>query len=420
MDEPKRPLTDNDLIKATLSWHANEITESELRETIGSYLERRAEQGATATSTADGGSIAGSVPIRTFASLAEADAKSKTSFYESVPYEPLADVVDEPRGAWIPDGWGLYYAIDDYLYRVSFGFVTILNLTIMVGFMIVAAVALSAWQISTSVERQQQQLYKSMGSNESNAKKPLIPSLTTSVTSSDSAASDRSPFSPDRTQEPSNEAADKPEQETPFDKAITLIDKPDLPAALTELESLEGSDQPNVLPLATLLKVESLMRLRNAESMELARQSLMDCKFAGHELNFDLLVARWMMTCSASDRMRFIREAASLPTEARSRMVNWAKVRSGSASAILESEIESNAPRSPNGVCDRLFLASCQYNGGKSEQTLRELLDVQQKLRALSTRGLDRAEAWLLESSKNELAEKVDDIVTLISRKQIN
>ncbi len=420
MDQPKRPLTDNDLIRATLSWHANEITESELRERVDSFLQRRSELGAYATSTADSGSIAGIVPVRTFTTLAEADAESKTFFYEAVPYEPLADVVDEPRGAWIPDGWGLYYAIDDYLYRISYGFVTILNITIMVGFLIVVAVALSAWQISTSVERQRQQLYKPMRSAEPGVKKPIIPLLNNSVPSSDSAASDRSPSSPEWTQESSNEAAHDTERQTPFDKALMLIDKPDLPAALTELELLEGSDQPDMLPLATLLKVESLMRLRNAESMELARQSLMDCKFAGQDLNFDLLVARWMMTCSASDRMRFIREAASLPTEARIRMVNWAKVRSGSASAILESEIESNAPRSPNGVCDRLFLASCQYNGGKSEQTLRELLDVQQKLRSLSTRGLDRVEAWLLESSKHELAEKVDDFVTLVSGKQVN
>ena len=444
MDEFNSPLTDKDLIKAILSWRADELSDDELRMAIDSYKSNLAETQITRSSKLPvsnslvSSNMGGSE--RKFATFDDFDSTSPTS-YETVPYEPIADVVDEPRGAWIPDGWGMYYAVDDFLYRVSYGFVTILNLTIMLGFLMVAGVVFSAWQVSQSAERQQRPKYKSMSSSPQRDRKSTVPELTAPVSTPNSNAID-SPFPSDAEQTPENatsdqkalepaasvsadsnasaRAADSKKMATPYDRAIELIDKPDWPAAMLELQRLEDSSEPGVKPMATLLKIELLMRERTPEAMELARQSMMDCKFEGHELNFDLLVTRWVLTCSADDRLRFLRESASLPPEARARMVNWAKVRSGSSSVLLESELESNAPRTPNGLCDRLFLASCQFNAGKSDQTLRELLNVQQKLRSLSTRELDRSETWLLESSKTLLAEKVDEIVTAISRKQIN
>ena len=55
--------------------------------------------------------------------------------------------------------------------------------------------------------------------------------------------------------------------------------------------------------------------------------------------------------------------------------------------------------------------------------TVRELLDMQQKLRKLQTSGTNKVEDWLLETAKLHLASKVDEILALAHRKlsrQIN
>ena len=429
MDEFKRPLTDRDLIRALLNWHADELSDDELRSRVDRYIDTLESRGSSApTKNLVSSSKANSLSEKRAlvpTSMVDIPARQSDEFlpYENVPYEPLADVVDEPRGAWIPDGWGMYYALDDFLYRVSFGFVTILNLTILVGFFVILGVAFSAWQISMSAERQKRPQFKSMTNSPEKTtekeRKSVLPELTTSVTSAATNSVD-SPFTESDVAIENSVPAIETNKATPFDKAMKLIDQADLPTAMLELQAIEDLQQPENQPVASMLKIEVLMRQRTSESMELARQSLMDCKFGEQQLNFDLLVTRWMLTCSGEDRQRFVREAASLPAESRKRMVNWAKVRSGSGNALLESELESNAPRSPNGLCDLLFLASYQYSAGKGDQTMRNLLDVQQKLRSLSTRELDRAEAWLLESSRSNLIEKVDEIVAAINRKQIN
>ena len=442
MDEMSNKVSESDLMKALLSWRLDNISSDQLRKIVDQYLQvspRFAETPADAELV----SVESRVPaIRTFASLEAEDAQraSLTPAYkapsfeehESVPYEPMPDVVDEPRGAWIPDGWGLYYMIDDWLYRISFGFVTVLNLTILLGFLIIIGVLFGAWQISTSSERQKKASYKTMvpsGSSrdkQRDATEPLTPAEpastnplngesgesngvseksddSTSTNSSTGEAptafkSSGSNNSSLNNSSPNDTALnDSGNDKVPnlssailtssFDKVLALMEASDHSAALKEIETLEAGDTAELQPVLTYLKIESLIQKRDNDSMELARQALMDCDSVGHELVFDLLVSRWMLMCSSQARERFLRESASLAIENRSRMVNWAKVRSGAFDAILESELESNAPRTPNAVCDRLFLASCRFNAGKGEQTRRELLDVELKLRSLNTRG---------------------------------
>ncbi len=98
---------------------------------------------------------------------------------ELEPYRPLADVVDEPRGAWIPDFWGMYYAVDDFLYSKTYGLVTVLNASIAVCLVIVVSVAIGAWQINKSIERQKKATFKSMSSAEvKSTREPTTPKLT--------------------------------------------------------------------------------------------------------------------------------------------------------------------------------------------------------------------------------------------------
>lgn len=470
MDEMSNKVSESDLMKALLSWRLDNISSEQLRRIVDQYLQVSPSLGETPTE-AELVSVESRVPaIRTFASLEAEDAQRAAltpayrapSFeeHESVPYEPMPDVVDEPRGAWIPDGWGLYYMIDDWLYRVSFGFVTVLNLTILFGFLIIIGVLYGAWQISTSSERQKKASYKTMAPSSSSrdrqreATEPFVPTEPVSTNplngnsgetsgvfekSDDSTSTDATSGEAPTAFESLSPNNSSPNKAAPnesgndnvpylsngiltssFDKVLALMEASDHAAALKEIETLEAGDTTELQPVLTYLKIELLIQKRDNESMELARQALMDCDTVGHELVFDLLVSRWMLMCSSQARERFLRESASLAIENRSRMVNWAKVRSGAFDAILESELESNAPKTPNAVCDRLFLASCRFNAGKGEQTRRELLDVELKLRSLNTRGFGKAETWLIEKSKKQLATKVAEIVNVLTNKQIN
>ncbi len=463
MEEMSHKVSDAELIKALLSWRLDNISSDQLRLVVDRYLAVRPNARTNFEDVSNTNTLADqpeSQASRTFEAMeaedalrsAAATAYKSPSFeaYETVPYIPIADVVQERHGAWIPDGWGLYYSVDDYLNRVSRGFLSILNLAMLFGFLVVAGVLFGAWQISMSNERQKKATFKPMSSSSTSRDKqrdaPKSPIPTTvgretspeetssvsgtsgtppSNTASASPAPERSPAvaaTSERTKRTEQLKSVEPELNkatvlSPFDKITDLLAASNSTDALREIEALEAGGQTDLQPMLTFLKVEALLEKLDSESMELARQLLMDCKSSGHELAYDLLVSRWMLLCGADSRERFLRESASLPIESRSRMVNWAKVRSGASDAVLQSELESNAPRTPNSVCDRLFLASCHLNAGMSEQTRRELLDVEQKLRALNTRGFGKVEVWLIESSKKQLVEKVAEIVTSIGRK---
>ena len=161
----------------------------------------------------------------------------------------------------------------------------------------------------------------------------------------------------------------------------------------------------------------------STNNMEEARQLLMDCKCGEYEIVYDLLVTRWMLLGRADDRNRFLTEAASLPISARQRMSTWAHIRNGSKDSMNAVALEVNNPKSQSDLCDLLFLASFHFNVGKIDETVLELLEVQEKLRALQTAGLNKAESWLLETAKKQLTSKVDEILAMVNRqrsKQIN
>ncbi len=101
-------------------------------------------------------------------------------------------------------------------------------------------------------------------------------------------------------------------------------------------------------------------------------------------------------------------------------MLPWAKVRSGAADALTETQLQSNVLDAPCPACDLLFLASCHFNAAKRDQSTRELLDAQQKLRGINAAGFDLAESWIVTASKEELVDKIDEIVRVMQRKQIN
>ena len=98
-------------------------------------------------------------------------------------------------------------------------------------------------------------------------------------------------------------------------------------------------------------------------------------------------------------------------------------IRNGSKDSMNAVALEVNNPKSQSDLCDLLFLASFHFNVGKIDETVLELLEVQEKLRALQTAGLNKAESWLLETAKKQLTSKVDEILAMVNRqrsKQIN
>ncbi len=60
--------------------------------------------------------------------------------------------------------------------------------------------------------------------------------------------------------------------------------------ALAQLQALEDGGRNELQPHIAFLKAEIMLQMNNKESLELARQSLMDTKFEGHEIVFHLLV----------------------------------------------------------------------------------------------------------------------------------
>lgn len=277
------------------------------------------------------------------------------------------------------------------------------TLAVLCCVFISAAVIVGAWQINSSNERQKKATFKSMPLEEPAAS----PSPTTATQLADSTD-----------KEQVEEMAPVQVHFVEFEDVIRSLDQSAWEDALVSVQRLESDIRPELKPLLSLLKIESLLQKRDAGSLELARQELMDGKFGEHKLLFELLVGRWVLLSSAADRARFLSESAALPSSERERMTIWARVRNRSADVHAVSILKSAASSSPSNVCDQLFLASCHHKAGKSDQTVRELLEMQQRLRALRSEDSNSAAAWLLEASKAQLTAKADEFLATISRQK--
>jgi len=300
------------------------------------------------------------------------------------------------------------------------------RLAVVACLIIAIAVAIGAWQSSLSLERQKKATFKSMvvepaaksrsmpGEPEFDAARPrdsssaLEPSIAISDNSAITTTVPKLEFEPARIE---------------FKAAFRLMKEGAWNEALANLQTLESDERLELQPTLSLLRIEALIQKRDTSSMELARQLLMDCKCTEHEILYELLVARWLLLGSPADRNRFLSEVASLPESARGRMSTWAHIRNGSKDPITPELLQGSASKGPSSVCDLLFLASFNYNVGKPEETVRELLDTQQQLLALEPSQMNEVESWLLESSKKQLSSKVDEILKMISQqssKQFN
>ncbi len=396
-----------------------------------------------------------------------------------VTYEPQFEPTDELIGSrgWLIDIWALYYGVEECVQRISFGLINMHMLAFLFCILITVAVAIGAWQSNLSTERQKKATFKSMviepvdktprnaSSQPSDApleQNELLtdsesttttePTVTTEVapdTIAQSASADpanadsvdavpsatvKSPSVKSRPVEPvaSEPVAIEPVAIEPvaietaraeFGPALGLMEKSLWNEALENLNALEKTGGRELQPLLTLVKIEALIRKHDEESMELARQLLVDCKWGEFDIVYDLLAARWMLLASSDDRARFLSESASLPDAARRRMSLWARIRNYSKDAMSEVILKTLASKGQSEVCDLLFIASFHFNVGRYDETIRELLEVQQKLRALHVARNNSVENWLLETARSQLASKTDDILNLVRdrlKKEIN
>jgi len=436
MDKMGKKLTDRELIEVVLAWYELDQSSDELREAVAAYLQQYPavapalssgisfeEQGANALARPNT-DCTGSKPIIPV-------SKSETNDFEpnEVTYKPQFEPTDELIGSrgWMIDAWAVYYGIEEFFHRISFGLVSMQTLAVLFCILISAVVMVGAWQSTLSTERQKKATFKSMviEPSDKTEKTSVPPEMNAPPEPSDSlAASEPTETSSHTIVTSTSVTPDASETTgTEFGPAIRLMEKAAWNDALANLQSLEEGGGSDLEPLLTLMRIEALIQKRDTVSMELARQLLMDCKWGKFDTVYDLLVTRWMMLGAPEDRKRFLNEAASLPNAARRRMSTWARVRNGSKDAMTEVMLETNASKGQSEVCDLLFIASFHFNVGKFDETIRELLDTQQKLRALQASGKSTVENWLLESAKSQLVSKVDDILNMISsqpRKEIN
>jgi len=436
MDKVGKKLTDRELIEVVLSWYELDQSTEELRNAVAVYVQRNPtgaptltnansfeERGANALARLDA-NCTGSKPIIPISELETSDFESN-----EVSYKPQFEPTDELIGSrgWMIDAWALYYGIEEFFHRISFGLVSMQTLAVLFCILVSAAVMVGAWQSSLSTERQKKATFKSMvfEPSDKNGKTPSPPELNAPPELSDSlAASEPTETSSDTIVTSTTSAANAIEtNETEFDPVLRLMEKAAWNDALANLQTLEEGGVSDLQPLLTLMRIEAFIQKRDAVSMELARQLLMDCKWGEFDTIYDLLVARWMLLGGPEDRKRFLNEAASLPAVARQRMSTWADIRNGSKDAMTEVMLETTASKGQSEVCDLLFIASFHCNVGKYDETVRELLDTQQKLRAIQVSGKSTVENWLTETAKSQLAAKIDGIIDMVSRlprKQIN
>jgi hypothetical protein len=438
-----KKLTDRDLIEALVAWYRLDHSTEELRQTVAAYVHQNSSQVLALPEPHPEEAVTKDAEIEPvghqFAepSLSVATRSTTTNIADGnlnrpAEYLPQFEPTDELIGVrgWSIDAWALYYGAEDYCQKISFGLLNMQALAFLFCIAISAAVMFGAWQSSLSNERQKKASYKAMEFDLADKKEQSLtpPQPTEPPEVSDATLVSESVENTSNTKVAStfanplsNEASDATEAE--FAPARQLMEVSDWHAALTSLEALERSGKNELQPLLTLMKVEALIQKRDTESMELARQLLMDCDCGEFDTVFDLLVTRWMLLGSPEDRKRFLSEAASLPDATRRRMSTWAHIRNGSKDAMTEVMLETTGSKGPSDVCDLLFIASFHFNIGKYDESIRELLDTQQKLRALQATGKSQIESWLLDSCKSQLMSKVNDIIGMVShqpRKPIN
>ncbi len=440
MDKISKKLTDRELIDVVVSWYKLDQSTEDLRNAVSLYLQRTptvvpivveaisfeepgVESGPDAIALQDTNQNQSTliVPVD---KPAIANAVSSEVTYTQQ-FEPTDELIGS-RGRII-DAWALYYGVEECFYRISFGLLNMHTLAFLFCILISIAVVIGAWQSNLSTERQKKATFKSMVIEPPNQspENPAVPDLD-SVIEPNKSLSAAEPIEASPTpivNSTSNESSAATYAETPFTPAVRLMEKASWDEALANLQTLEVKGDSDREPLLTLLRIEVLIQKHDAESMELARQLLMDCKWGEFNLVYDLLVARWMLFGSLDDRKRFLNEAASLPDTARRRMSTWAHVRNGSKDAMNEVSLESYASKGQSEVCDQLFMSLFHYTMGKFDVTVRELLDTKKKLRALHAYGKTDVENWLLETSMSQLTSKVDDLLTLArrqTRKEIN
>ena len=420
-----KKLTDRELIDAVLAWYNDDQSAEQLREAVSAYVQQNAIVPAVALANDFGkyGALeeheAGSNELCE-ANYAGAKPNAAERIFEAQdvglfqPFEPSDGIVG--NGGWMIDFWALYYALEDFIHWISFGLLTMKRMAIMVCMLISTGVIIGAWQSSRSSERQKKATFKSMNVE---SDKNRIPYSVSEVI--DSPPQESMPAAAAEPSAPSSNVTSVPTALDPsikFDAAIEFMEKADWNDALANLQILENEGGSDLQPLSTLIRVEALIRKRDVESMELARQLLMDCKSSEYELVYDLLVTRWILLGSAEDRKRFLNEAASLPESARQRMSIWAHIRNGNKDELTGQTLESSAPKGQSAVCDLLFMASLHFNQGNRDETIRELLEAQQKLKNLLSSGENKVVSWLLETAKLQLSSKVDEILALVNRQQ--
>ena len=421
MDKMDKKLTDRELIDVLVAWYKLDQSNEELRKAVASYVRQNAAQ-VTDLGDASKGSKSSALP-----SYESNDGylDFETPETKQVTYKAQFEPTDELIGTrgWSIDVWALYYGIEEFFHKISFGLLNMQALAVLFCIAISTAVFAGAWQSMLSSERQKKAAFKTITPSEKGNNDFSLPEPKTQLESGTASASD--PVAESNTKVASTSVT--PElidgSETEFTPALQLMESSDWDSALANLKTLEDSGKKDLQPLLTFLKVEALIQKRDLESMELARQLLMDCEWGEFDIVFDLLFARWMLLGSMEDRKRFLVEAASLPESARRRMTTWAQIRNGSKDALTEVTLETNTAKDQSEVCDLLFLASYHFNLGKYDVTTRELLDTQQKLRDLKATGKSETESWLLDSAKKHLSSKIDEILNVVSkqpRKPIN
>ena len=411
MDKMDKKLTDRELIEVLVAWYKLDQSNEELREAVAAYVRQNAVP-ATDLGDATALRVSKSSALPSYESndgyLDFETPKTKQATYKAQ-FEPTDELIGT-RG-WSIDVWALYYGIEEFFHKISFG---LLNMQVLAGLFCIAisaAVFAGAWQSMLSSERQKKAAYKTITPAEKGRNDFSLPEPKTELESNTKVASTSV----------TRELTDNSEVE--FTPALQLMESTDWDSALANLQTLDDAGNKGLQPLLTLMKIEALIQKRDTESMELARQLLLDCEWGEYDIVYDLLVARWILLGSVEDRKRFLDEAASLPEAARRRMTTWAHIRNNSRDAMTEVMLETNMAKDQSEVCDLLFLASYHFNLAKFDVTTRELLETQQKLRDLKPTGKSQTETWLLDSAKKHLSSKIDEILNVVSkqpRKPIN
>ena len=435
MDKLGKKLTDRELIEVVLAWYELDQSTEQLRKAVARYVQQHeavipSVENALIFEEPGAESLERNETDRNDSKSHSPESKSGTRVSvakEVATYQPQFESTNELIGSrgWVIDAWALYYGTEEFFNRISFGLLNMQGLAVLFCILISATVMIGAWQSSLSIERQKKATFKSMEveSTETNRKQFPLRELNAPKESDALAGTEAADTSLKSIATPTSTKSSTFEQEgAEFETALSLIEEKAWDDALAHLQSLESDDRSNRQPLLSLVKVEALIQKRDAASMELARQLLMDCNWGEYEIIYDLLVARWMLLGNLTDRKRFLNEAASLPESARGRMSTWAHIRNGSKDALTLATLETSTSKGQSDVCDLLFIASFHFNVGRFEETIRELEDTRQRLLTLQATGNSNVENWLLETAKSQLASKVDEILRLVRspRKQIN